>query len=552
MKRNIIALGLATGMLLSLCACGETSSQSSAESPAESSSTSAEASSESAAEPAGDESYFPLADPVNVTIAAVRHDDYTEVGKTTFMQHMEEKTNVKVEWLDWPQSVLSERRGLAFSGNDVPDALYGSYILSNSSIIEYGSQGYFVDFKPYIENGSMPNLSKAIEREPQLLSDITTPNGCIYALPAVQLGEGLQLTSDATLINKTWLDKVEKEIPTTTEELYDVLKAFKEAGDLNGNGKDDEIPMTFRYGDNNNGCWSVFGWFGKAGGTSRVPVVGDDGKLVFAQATDEYKDAMTYLNRLYSEGLLDPEIFTMDSATYNAKTIAEEPVAGVLVSWSTYQVNTTIINGDEYVYLPPLQSDNGKTPQWQVRAYAYNRTPAFLISADSEYIEELVKWADLCYDFDNSVEAMYGGEEFYKSLGDGKYEMVLDANGNETTWTSRSAACPGNDSLSLILLGDFEVEPKKQSAIEKEAADEIFGPYRPEKFYNELWYTTEEESANLSKYTTDFFSYLDQMAADFITKGDVDAKWDEYISQLESLHMSKMLENYQSVYDRNN
>lgn len=546
MKRKLIAMGLAVIMLLSLCACGQTAS-SSTPAPAPSEATPA-----STPEPEAAGDYFPLQEPVNVTIAAIRHDDYTEVGETTVMKNMEAKTNVIVEWLDWPQSIISERRGLAFSSNDLPDALYGSYVLSNSSIVQYGSQGYFVDFKPYIENGSMPNLAKAIEREPQLLSDITTPDGSVYALPAVQLGEGLQRTSDATVINKTWLDKLNLEIPTTTEELYEVLKAFKEAGDLNGNGKDDEIPMTFRYGDNNNGCWSIFGWFGTAGGTSRVPVVGKDGKLTFAQATDDYKDAMIYLNRLYSEGLLDPEIFTMDSATYNAKTIAAEPVAGVFVTWSTYQVNTNIENGDEYVYLPPLTSENGNTPQWQVRAYAYNRTPAFLISADSEHIEELVKWADLWYDLDNSIEAMYGGEEFVRKLDNGKYEMVPNADGTETTWTSRSAYCPGNDSLSLIFLEDFQLNERKQSALEKEAADEIFGPYRPEKFYNEIWYSTEEESNNLNQYNTDFFSYMDQKASDFISKGNVEAEWDAYIAQLENLNMAVLLENYQAIYDRNN
>lgn len=538
--KKTIALGLSAAMLLSMTACGK--------SPQDASPSKA-ANAEALTIP--NEEYFPLKEPVNVTIAATRHDDYTKVGDTTVMKKMQEKTNVQINWLDWPMSIVKEKIGLAFSGDALPDAFYGSYILPNNSIVMYGAEGYFVDFKPYIENGSMPNLSKAIKKEPQILEDITAPDGKVYALPAIQLAEGKNLTSDTVLINKTWLDKVGMEMPTTTEELYEVLKAFRDAGDLNGNGKDDEIPMTFRYGDNTNGFWSLMGWFGTAGGTNRVPVVGDDGKLVFAQATEDYKDAMKYFHRLYSEKLLDPEIFTMDPSAYNAKTITETPVAGVMTIWSTHQVNKSITNGDEYVYLPPMKPDNGKTPVWQVRSYAYNRTPAFLINADSKYINELVKWADMWYDVDTSIETMYGDEQYLKKVSDGKYTPVPDANGKETTWASRSSFTPGNDALTCILPQDFEMEPKKASLIAKEEGDAIYKDYLPKQFFTEQWFATTDESEVINTYRADFDPYLDQMAAEFITKGGVDEKWDSYLQALKNLRMTELLEIYQTIYDRN-
>lgn len=47
---------------------------------------------------------------------------------------------------------------------------------------------------------------------------------------------------EVMMINKTWLDKLSLELPTTFDELETVLKAFKEQ-DPKGNGKADEIPM---------------------------------------------------------------------------------------------------------------------------------------------------------------------------------------------------------------------------------------------------------------------------------------------------------------------
>lgn len=46
-------------------------------------------------------------------------------------------------------------------------------------------------------------------------------------------------------LNKTWLDNLGLTYPETVEELYTVLKAFKEQ-DANGNGDpNDEIPISF-------------------------------------------------------------------------------------------------------------------------------------------------------------------------------------------------------------------------------------------------------------------------------------------------------------------
>ena len=49
------------------------------------------------------------------------------------------------------------------------------------------------------------------------------------------------------MIYQPWLDALNLEMPETTEELYNVLVAFK-TQDPNGNGEADEIPMSLLYG----------------------------------------------------------------------------------------------------------------------------------------------------------------------------------------------------------------------------------------------------------------------------------------------------------------
>ena len=65
-----------------------------------------------------------------------------------------------------------------------------------------------------------------------------------YAYPVIFDSEPIQIGTKL-FINKTWVDKVGKEMPTTTDELYDLLKAFRKQIQI-GNGEKDEIPMGAR------------------------------------------------------------------------------------------------------------------------------------------------------------------------------------------------------------------------------------------------------------------------------------------------------------------
>ena len=79
-----------------------------------------------------------------------------------------------------------------------------------------------------------------MEEVSYLKSAMTAPDGNIYALPKVN--ECLHCTYGQRMwINTTWLEKLGLEMPTTTDEFYQVLKAFKEQ-DPNGTAR----PTKFR------------------------------------------------------------------------------------------------------------------------------------------------------------------------------------------------------------------------------------------------------------------------------------------------------------------
>jgi putative aldouronate transport system substrate-binding protein len=102
------------------------------------------------------------------------------------------------------------------------------------------------------------------------------------------------LVHTETYINSDWLQKLNLQKPTTVEELYDVLVAFRDK-DPNGNGKKDEIPMMGRTGGLGMGFENyVINAFIQYLPNNRFMV--EDGKTIFNRTEDEYREALKFIN----------------------------------------------------------------------------------------------------------------------------------------------------------------------------------------------------------------------------------------------------------------
>ncbi|MEG1875294.1 MAG: extracellular solute-binding protein, partial [Angelakisella sp.] len=308
MKKAVAFLLSISMLAASFTACGgqTTSSVASAPTP-ESSSAVASSSSVAASEPVKEGPFFPLKEKIEVSMAGVRDDAGVPFEDCEAFKKLETETNVDIEWLDWPQSTQKEKRNLTFAGGTLPDAFYGSWTLDKPDVVKYGSEGMLLTFDDYLNEKYMPNFTKVLERQKDLRSAISTPDGHVYVLPSMNM-EGLSKTNDTLLINTDWLKKVNKPMPTTIDELFDVLMAFKQAGDLNGNGKNDEIPMSFKYQDGNTGLFGFMGFTGLPMCNKNSRMVIKDGAPVFHSATPEYREFLTYMNKLNENGLLDQEV----------------------------------------------------------------------------------------------------------------------------------------------------------------------------------------------------------------------------------------------------
>ncbi|WP_407427938.1 extracellular solute-binding protein [Treponema sp.] len=147
----------------------------------------------------------------------------------------------------------------------------------------------------------MPNrTSKLYDKDSRAF---TTVKGKSYGLAQ----PGSIVRNEGVLIRKDWLDKLGLKVPKTTDEFFNVMKAFTEK-DPDGNGKND----TYGYGAflelsaTNEGLGRrldpIFGAFGVAG-TWNLASAKTAGLNI---NKPEYYDAMVYMKKIVDAGVIDP------------------------------------------------------------------------------------------------------------------------------------------------------------------------------------------------------------------------------------------------------
>ena len=191
------------------------------------------------------ESMFPVVEePITLSMCMLRSassaDDPQDLW---FFRYYGQMTNVNWEITEIDSAAWADMKNIMLASDDYPDVFYGPTFTSDE-LLKYGQEGIFIDLKDYIYEYA-DNMKKLFEVVPEAEAGMYAPDGNIYSLvyfepqpedwyPANCLG--------FMQINRTWLKNLGLEMPSTLDELYNVLLAFKEQ-DANGNGDpNDEIP----------------------------------------------------------------------------------------------------------------------------------------------------------------------------------------------------------------------------------------------------------------------------------------------------------------------
>ncbi|KIL41387.1 hypothetical protein SD70_06960 [Gordoniibacillus kamchatkensis] len=260
-----------------------------------------------------------------------------------------------------------------------------------------------------------PNLKKAFSKEQW---DMVSSGGNIYAIPTFNY----EAVTDGIVIRKDWLDKLNLPLPTTPNELYTALKAFKDK-DPGGVGKDKVIPFSFSAGDP--GHQLNISGLAEAFGLSRGPAdfVIKNGNIEAGVDQPGAKAYMTYLNKLNNEGLLDPDAAASKHAKIVEKVGAGLVGAAALSCWDSAALKALKEKDPkaELVFLPPLKDENGK----QAIAGTGGLYSFVIVPKASKKAAEVVQYANAFLDPRNYTKLILGEENVTYKVEGGKYYPIF-------------------------------------------------------------------------------------------------------------------------------
>ncbi|MFH5183695.1 hypothetical protein ACHHV8_14295 [Paenibacillus sp. TAB 01] len=494
---------------------------------------------------------MPIAvEPVHLNGLVSKYELVKDWNEHKGLKDYEAKSNVIIKWDTVPQNAFDERRNLMFASNDLPDFVMRAN-LSPQLITSYAAAGQIIPLDPLIEAGYAPNLAALMKENDGIRKSITSADGHIYSLPNISEADG---RISSSWINKKWLDKLGLQMPTTTDELYKVLKAFKEQ-DPNGNGKADEVPISgYKEGNKNYGDQFIKSFYGSwgFGGNSGIIApfmdVDDQGKVRYIATDKTFKDMITFFNKLWQEGLIDKEILSQDMKQEIAK-IDDERVGYVAKGNNNLWMGK---NRNNYVQNPVLKGIDGKV-YWTGISPKVRDLGSFVITSKNPNPAATLRWGDHFLSEEGTALARLGIEGVTYTIGsDGFYKLKDEFAKNPNGLTV-------DEALSEYTIFQGGGIPQRvtqkvdQSAAvlpEMIANKDVIRPNLVPDAKLMIPTFTEKENIELSTYATDIEAYTDENIVKFITGAQPLSEWDKYVSTLNKMQLDKYLAIYQAAYDR--
>ncbi|MFG1622121.1 extracellular solute-binding protein [Kribbella sp. NPDC049227] len=207
---------------------------------------------------------------------------------------------LKITWV--PNAEYGDKSNVTLASDKIPDVMVANE--KSPSFVKAAEAGAFWDLTGKLDK--YPNLKPVDEQT----AKNSMTNGKTYGIYRIR-----PLLRSGIVIRKDWMAKLGLKDPETVDDLYAIAKAFTER-DPDGNGKKDTYGLIIPKWPGNYASASPYDvvetWFGAPNGWGER-----DGKLVPGFDTPEFLAANRWLRKWVTEGLVNPDFATLDSANWN-------------------------------------------------------------------------------------------------------------------------------------------------------------------------------------------------------------------------------------------
>lgn len=540
--RKLLALMLAIVMVLGVAACGSAPAASSEAAPSEAASSeeapassseaapaeSAEASSEAPAE----EGEAPMQ--IKWVLFNQPSTPFSADVESEVLSYIEEKYNVDII----PETVDihdTDALSLYFAGGGDPDVITASYQvyamyskLIDEGIIRDIPDGWLEQYMP----DWMNNCYAAMSPE-AIMQQITYNDGKQYIVPFASVKNAYLMA-----VRKDWLDAVGMEVPTTLDELTEMLIKFH-TDDPDGNGEADTYGTHMKY------LW--WSYLPIAMNTGNNFWLGDDG-VYYTCATEEYKEYLKLLQHLIAEGGIDPESITDNEDIWKEKMINGK--IGVFCHESDYFVESwsgSMLNmfgeanpDTELVIIPPLPDASG-TPKvfGMANECILSGSLSFGENCSDEVMQKVMEIKnDLASDYEFYKRCKYGVEGVDYEVDENGTITALEVADQDPMIGSAFAHVPTPQEWGLSAASEWDrnlaqtYNDRSKMAAMRDGKD----------------FFTWEANEAYDRHITDVDDAIGTMEANIYDPNfDFDAAWPEFQEKLNSLGLTEIISEYNKI-----
>lgn len=506
-----------------------------------------------------------------ITLTAYAEIDATlDLSQNTALKQLEKETNIHLEVTERPSNnadVATQKNLLLASGSYPEVFITGDNASFNQmEMIKYGSKDkIFIPLNSYIDKYGY-EIKKLFDLRPEYKKIMVAPDNNIYAIS--RFSESYHSTANPKLwINQEWMGKLGIKQPETIDDFYNMLKAFKER-DPNGNGKQDEIPLT-AFADE-----PVAGYIANSyvpyNKASSYCYLDEKGKIKFSADAPAFRESLKFTRKLYKEGLLDIAAYSQTKDQFT-QTIRKEPYA--VGGYMAAHIGMGIDNKNEkamaaYTALLPVKGPEGIQYQSSDLFVNFNLNGYFTITDKCKNPEAAFRLADYFANEECSTYRNFGQEGAdwkhpaagTKNMAGGEYKVEVITSTDEAFTKAlpnrKFNPGPGNrlkevrDTWQKKVSGnDLNLAAFYESRLQVET-DKLVKYLYPRALPGAL-FMSEAETEEFNELKTNITNHVLKTTAQFVVGDrDIDTQWDAYVKELKNYKLDRFLELYQKAYER--
>lgn len=471
--------------------------------------------------------------------------DSTYWAGMTAGKMIEEVTNVHIEWFPFERDLMTQTISLMLAGGEYCDAFNCVDVVFPSGMDSLVGDEIAIDLTDLVPTYA-PDYYKLLQENETFRKEATCDDGsivCMFTKNAMLPRSGLQIRKDL-------LDQIGADVPTTFDEVHDILAQIK--AEI---GSSTPFLTTSYLCDEYNTMSAAFGINWARTAPTLCLQVNSEGKVVASAAEPGLKDYLQLLNSWFEEGLMSDACIGISNERFMNDYIYTDDCVFFAGGHNNSMseafkglCNTPTI---EFTAVPDLKlnADDDYVNTYGPAIGSVSDGSGMLITTQCENPEAMLSW--LNYGFTEEGRDLYcfGVEdEFY----------YVDENG-EKQYTEIYTNNP--DGIPQFIIGMVYkpagiYENTQEATFMGQNQNQINAydvwmqnrdPNGPSLFHGTL---TADESAAISGLESDLITYIDENTAQFVLGTKSFDEWDAFVEHINSMGLDQIIEKYQAAYDR--